>query len=95
MKKYLLISTDEFGEVFDTCVVHTSSLRKAFREVYYLGSKAYTCLYLVTFRNHHLISVGESFYNDCCFIRRPLKTDVKFVSRDMPDGTRRLFVEEV
>lgn len=95
MRKYLLISTNDFGEVFDTCVVHTSSLRKAFQEAYYLGNKAHTHLLLVTFKNQHLVSAGESFYNTCCFLRRPLKTDIKFVYRDMSDGTRRLFAEEV
>lgn len=97
MKKYLLIVADDFGQVYDIIDVHSSSLKKAFDEVYqsHLLGCAYRKLYLTSYRNRHLIAVGESSYSSLYNVNRRLKTDLRLDNCKLPDGSYRVFAEEV
>lgn len=97
MKKYLLIVADEFDQVYDIITVHSSSLKKAFDEVYqsHLLGCAYRKLYLTTYCNRHLIAVGESSHSVLYNVSRRSKTDLSLDNCKLSDGSYRVFAEEV
>nr|DAF66399.1 MAG TPA: hypothetical protein [Microviridae sp.] len=100
MRKYLLVCTNDFDEVLDTFVVHTSSIRKAFEDVVSkngLNLTSYLNWTLITLRSHRLVGSCGSSGMFCSNLNRYYSSVFRFDFdyRRMPDDTVRCFLKEV
>ena len=96
MKKYLIIAVDEDRKFLLHLDVNTSSLRKAWEQTrrMFVGLPV-KYVYLVTYRNRHLIAHGYVHGDElCAYGRVPRGADVCFVHRELGDD-KDLFVKVV
>lgn len=97
MKRYLIIAADEDRRFLLHLDVNTSSLRKAWEETRrMLVGLPVKYVYLVTYRNRHLVAHGYVRDGELrAYGRVPCGCDVCIVSRDPNNDDNSLYVKVV